>query len=97
MLIGAMVLSSTPGTSALTIFSLSAMATLGKRNLSASNRTSFTFLGGGAGGGGGGGEGATAAGNPGGRWLEAQPASAVSINSDTRKILTAEFTVISKG
>jgi hypothetical protein len=68
MLIAAMVLSSTPGTSALTSFSLSAVATWGKRNLSASSRTSFTFLRGGAGGGGGGGGRATGTSISGGRW-----------------------------
>ena len=95
MLIAATVLSSTPGTKAFASFSLSAVATLGSKNFSAGSRTSFTFLAGGAGGGGGGTM--TASGVGGGGGLEAQPGNVVSTSPDTRKSLTVEFTVISKG
>jgi len=97
MLIAATVLSSTPGTKAFASFSLSAVATLGSKNFSAGSRTSFTFLAGGAGGGGGGGGTMTASGVGGGGGLEAQPGNVVSTSPDTRKSLTVEFTVISKG
>jgi hypothetical protein len=97
MLIAATVFSSTPGTRALASFSLSALATLGNRNFSAGIRTSFTCLGGGCGGGGGGGGRARGTGGGGGGGLEAQPGNVVSTSPDTRKSLTVEFTVISKG
>ena len=96
MLIAATVRSSTPSTWALTSFSLSAVAALGNRNLSAGSRTSFTFLGGGAGGGGGGGGGATRTGASGPR-RGTQATGALRISPNTRKILTVEFTVISRG